>query len=258
MMPDTISTETKITEAECATRIDLAAAFRLVDLYGWSDMLATHLSARIPGPNEHFLINPVGMMFEEMTASCLVKVDIDGNILSESEFGINPAGYTIHSAVHMGRKDAGCVMHTHTAAGLGVATQKSGLLPLTQMALAVIAQTGYHDYEGPAFDLGERDRLIKDLAGNNVLILRNHGLLTVGETVAEAFVWLFRAERACRFQLSFQQAGVSPQEIPKEVQDVSIERSKKAISASGHRPIGEFEWPALIRKLNRENPGYAD
>ena len=257
-MPDTISTETAITESEYATRIDLAAAFRLVDLYGWSDMLATHLSARIPGPNEHFLINPVGVMFEEMTASCLVKVDIDGNILSESEFGINPAGYTIHSAVHMGRKDAGCVMHTHTAAGLGVATQKSGLLPLTQMALAVIAQTGYHDYEGPAFDLGERNRLIKDLASNNVLILRNHGLLTVGKTVAEAFVWLFRAERACRFQLSFQQAGVSPQEIPKEVQDVSIERSKKAISASGHRPIGEFEWPALIRKLNRENPGYAD
>jgi len=221
-------------------------------------MLATHLSARIPGPDEHFLINPVGMMFEEMTASCLVKVDIDGNILSESEFGINPAGYTIHSAVHMGRKDAGCVMHTHTAAGLGVATQKSGLLPLTQMALAVIAQTGYHDYEGPAFDLRERDRLINDLASNNVLILRNHGLLTVGKTVAEAFVWLFRAERACRFQLSFQQAGAPAQEIPKEVQDISIERSKKAISASGHRPIGQFEWPALLRKLNRENPGYAE
>jgi ribulose-5-phosphate 4-epimerase/fuculose-1-phosphate aldolase len=256
-MPDTISKENSMTEAEHTTRVDLAAAFRLVDLYGWSDMLATHLSARIPGPDEHFLINPVGMMFEEMTASCLVKVDIDGNILSESEFGINPAGYTIHSAVHMGRKDAGCVMHTHTAAGLGVATQKSGLLPLTQMALAVIAQTGYHDYEGPAFDLRERDRLINDLASNNVLILRNHGLLTVGKTVAEAFVWLFRAERACRFQLSFQQAGVPAQEIPKEVQDISIERSKKAISASGHRPIGQFEWPALLRKLNRENPGYA-
>ena len=257
-MPDTISKENNMTEAEHTTRVDLAAAFRLVDLYGWSDMLATHLSARIPGPDEHFLINPVGMMFEEMTASCLVKVDIDGNILSESEFGINPAGYTIHSAVHMGRKDAGCVMHTHTAAGLGVATQKSGLLPLTQMALAVIAQTGYHDYEGPAFDLRERDRLINDLASNNVLILRNHGLLTVGKTVAEAFVWLFRAERACRFQLSFQQAGAPAQEIPTEVQDISIERSKKAISASGHRPIGQFEWPALLRKLNRENPGYAE
>ena len=257
-MPDTISQKNNMTGAEHTTRVDLAAAFRLVDLYGWSDMLATHLSARIPGPDEHFLINPVGMMFEEMTASCLVKVDIDGNILNESEIGINPAGYTIHSAVHMGRKDAGCVMHTHTAAGLGVATQKSGLLPLTQMALAVIAQTGYHDYEGPAFDLRERDRLINDLASNNVLILRNHGLLTVGKTVAEAFVWLFRAERACRFQLSFQQAGVPAQAIPKEVQDISIERSKKAISASGHRPIGQFEWPALIRKLNRENPGYAE
>ena len=257
-MPDIISKENNMTESEHTTRVDLAAAFRLVDLYGWSDMLATHLSARIPGPDEHFLINPVGMMFEEMTASCLVKVDIDGNILSESEFGINPAGYTIHSAVHMGRKDAGCVMHKHTAAGLGVATQKSGLLPLTQMALAVIAQTGYHDYEGPAFDLRERDRLINDLASNNVLILRNHGLLTVGKTVAEAFVWLFRAERACRFQLSFQQAGAPAQEIPKEVQDISIERSKKAISASGHRPIGQFEWPALLRKLNRENPGYAE
>ena len=255
-MPDTISTAIEVTESERKTRIDLAAAFRLVDLYGWSDMLATHLSARIPGPNEHFLINPVGTLFEEMTASCLVKVDIDGNILSESEFGINPAGYTIHSAVHMGRKDAGCVMHTHTAAGLGVATQKSGLLPLTQMALAVIAQTRYHSYEGPAFDLGERDRLIEDLSSNNVLILRNHGLLTVGKTVAEAFVWMFRAERACRFQLSFQQAGAPAQEISKAVQDISIERSKKAISASGHRPIGQFEWPALLRKLNRENPGY--
>lgn len=255
-MPDTVTQVLAITDAEWKARVDLAAAFRLVDLYGWSDMLATHLSARIPGTNEHFLINPVGIMFDEMTASCLVKVDIEGNILSDSEFGINPAGYTIHSAVHMGRMNAGCVMHTHTAAGLGVATQKTGLLPLTQMALAVIAQTAYHNYEGPAFDLDERDRLIEDLEDKNVLILRNHGLLTVGKTVAEAFVWLFRAERACRFQLSFQQAGVEATEIPKDIQDVSIERTRKAISASGHRPIGQFEWPALLRKLNRENPGY--
>jgi ribulose-5-phosphate 4-epimerase/fuculose-1-phosphate aldolase len=255
-MPDTVTQALAITDAEWKARVDLAAAFRLVDLYGWSDMLATHLSTRIPGTNEHFLINPVGIMFDEMTASCLVKVDIEGNILSDSEFGINPAGYTIHSAVHMGRMDAGCVMHTHTAAGLGVATQKTGLLPLTQMALAVIAQTAYHNYEGPAFDLDERDRLIEDLEDKNVLILRNHGLLTVGKTVAEAFVWLFRAERACRFQLSFQQAGAEATEIPKEIQDVSIERTRKAISASGHRPIGQFEWPALLRKLNRENPGY--
>ena len=255
-MSETVVPIRDISKTEWQTRVDLAACFRLVDMYGWSDMLATHLSARIPGTDDHFLINPVGMMFDEMTASSLVKVDIDGNVLSDSEFGINPAGYTIHSAVHMGREDAGCVMHTHTAAGLGVATQQGGLLPLTQMALAVIAQTSYHDYEGPAIDLGERDRLIADLGENNVLVLRNHGLLTVGRTVSEAFVWMFRAERACRFQLSFQQAGAAAIEIPKAVQDISIERSKMAISASGHRPIGQFEWPALTRKLDRTNPGY--
>ena len=241
---------------EWKTRVDLAAAFRLVDLYGWSDMLATHLSARIPGPSDHFLINPMGVLFEEMTASDLIKLDIDGNILSETSRSINPAGYTIHSAIHIGRENAGCVMHTHTSAGLGVATQKDGLLPLTQMALAVIANTGYHDYEGPAFDLEERERLISDLQNLNILILRNHGLLTVGKTVAEAFMWMYRAERACRFQLSFQKAGAEAQQISKSVQEVSIERARKAISSTGHRPIGDFEWPALIRKLHRQNPGF--
>ena len=241
---------------EWETRVDLAAAFRLVDLYGWSDMLATHLSARIPGPSDHFLINPMGVLFEEMTASDLIKLDIDGNILSDTSRSVNPAGYTIHSAIHIGRKDAGCVMHTHTSAGLGVATQKDGLLPLTQMALAVIANTGYHDYEGPAFDLEERERLISDLQNLNILVLRNHGLLTVGKTVAEAFMWMYRAERACRFQLSFQKAGAEAQQISKSVQEVSIERARKAISSTGHRPIGDFEWPALIRKLHRQNPGF--
>ena len=147
-------------------------------------------------------------------------------------------------------------MHTHTSAGLGVATQKDGLLPLTQMALAVIANTGYHDYEGPAFDLEERERLISDLQNLNILILRNHGLLTVGKTIAEAFMWMYRAERACRFQLSFQKAGAEAQQISKSVQEVSIERARKAISSTGHRPIGDFEWPALIRKLHRQNPGF--
>ncbi|MBH68644.1 MAG: class II aldolase [Rhodospirillaceae bacterium] len=245
-----------MSDQEWQIRLDLAAAFRLVELYGWSDMLATHLSARIPGSDDEFLINPVGILFEEMTASTLVKVDIEGNILSDTDLSINPAGYTIHSAIHLGRPDAGCVIHTHTAAGLGVATQKTGLLPLTQMALAVIAQTSYHNYEGPAFDLDERDRLIKDLADKNVLILNNHGLLTVGTSVAEAFIWMYRAERACRFQLSFQQAGVEAREIPEDIQKISKERSKKAISPSGHRPIGQFEWPALLRKLTRENPGF--
>ncbi len=237
-------------------RVDLAAAFRLIDYYCMSDLLATHLSARVPDSDDHFLINPFGMMFDEMTASALVKVDQDGNKLSESAYQINPAGFVIHGAVHMADPNIACVIHTHTAAGVGVATQKNGLLPLTQQALAVIAHTGYHDYEGIAFDPKERESLIRDLGDNNVLILRNHGLLTAGRTVAEAFMWMYRAERACRFQLAYQQSGAEPQPITDEVQQVSIERNRKANSAEGYRPIGVNEWPALLRKLDRENPGY--
>lgn len=246
----------QMSEAEWQTRVDLAAAYRLVALYGWSDLLGTHLSARVPGSDDHFLINAYGLMFDEITASSLVKVDRDGNELSDSEFGINPAGFVIHSAVHMAKPEIGCVMHTHTQAGLGVATQRDGLLPLTQQALSIIAHTGYHDYQGIAFDLAERDSLIADLGDNNVLVLRNHGLLTVGRTVGEAFVWMYRAERACKFQLAFQQAGVPAQKIPQAIQDVTIERNRGAIGATGYRPIGVREWPALRRQLDRENPGY--
>ena len=246
-----------MSEPEWKARVDLAAAFRLVDLYGWSDLLGTHLSARVPDAPDQFLINPFGMLFEEITASCLVKVDEDGTEHTPSEFGINPAGFTIHSAVHMARPEAGCVIHTHTRAGSGVATQEDGLLPLTQHALAILARTGYHDYEGIAFDHGERERLARDLGSNNVLILRNHGLLTVGRTVGEAFMWMYRAERACRHQLAFQQAGAAPREISQEIQRITIERNEHAISNAGYRPIGEREWPALLRKLDRDNPGYA-
>ena len=247
-----------ISRTEWEARVDLAAAFRLVDLYGWSDLLGTHLSARVPDAPDQFLINPFGMLFEEITASCLVKVDEDGNELGPSAFGINPAGFTIHSAVHKARPEAGCVIHTHTQAGVGVATQDDGLLPLGQHALAVLAHTGYHDYEGIAFDLGERERLAANLAGHNVLILRNHGLLTVGKTVGEAFMWMYRAERACRFQLAFQQAGAAPRAISDDVRRVTVERNAHAISKAGYRPIGEREWPALVRKLDRDNPGYSE
>ncbi len=247
----------QVSDAEWSARVDLAAAYRLVDLYGWSDLLGTHLSARVPDAGDQFLINPYGMLFEEITASCLVKVDERGNELTESAYGINPAGFTVHSAVHMARPEVGCVIHTHTAAGVGVATQEEGLLPLTQHALAVIAQTGYHAYEGIAFDHGERERLAADLASNKVLFLRNHGLLTVGRTVGEAFMWMYRAERACRFQLAFQQAGAAPRGIPDDVQRITIARNARAISKDGYRPIGEREWPALRRRLDRENPGYA-
>lgn len=245
-----------MSDAEWRMRVDLAACFRLVDYYGWSDLLATHLSARLANTDNHFLINPFGTMFDEITASSLVKVDEDGTELSDSDYGINPAGFVIHSAVHMARPEVACVIHTHTQAGVGVATEEGGLLPLTQQALAVSAHTGYHDYEGLAFDLSERERLARDLGDNKVLILRNHGLLTVGNTVAEAFMWMYRAERACRFQLAFQQAGVKPVEISAEMQKITIDRNRKANSKEGYRPIGEKEWPALLRKLDRENPGY--
>ncbi len=242
---------------EWRVRVDLAACYRLVDYYGWSDLLATHLSARAPGPEDHFLINPFGMMFDEITASSLIKVDKDGNQLTESEYGVNPAGFVIHGAVHEALPEMACVLHTHTAAGLGVATQRDGVLPLTQQALSVIAHTGYHDYRGIAFDMNERESLIRDLGDNRILVLRNHGLMTVGKTIAEAFMWLYRVERACKFQLAFQQSGAPAQAIPDDVQRTTIARNRHAISSGGYRPIGVREWPALLRKLDRENPGYA-
>ncbi len=248
--PATLSAE------EQSMRVNLAAAFRLVDLYGWSDLLATHLSARVPGTHDQFLINPFGVMFDEMTASALVKVDMDGNIRSDTNYPINPAGFTVHSAVHMMRDDVDCVIHTHTAAGLGVATQKHGLLPLTQQALAVMAHSGYHDYQGIAFDLAERQSMGRDLADNNVLFLRNHGLVSVGKTVGEAFMWMYRAERACKFQLAFQQSGAEATAIPPALIESTFERNRRANSPQGYRPIGVNEWPALVRKLDRENPGY--
>jgi len=243
---------------EWQMRVDLAAAFRLVDHFGWSDLLATHLSARVPGPEDHFLINPFGLMFDEITASNLVKVDQEGNILSKTKYSINPAGFVIHGAIHIARPNVACVIHTHTRAGVSVATQKGGLLPLTQHAMAVIAQTGYHDYQGIATDFAERVSLVNDLGDNKVLILRNHGLLTVGSTVGEAFMWMYRAERACYMQLSVQQAGVEINPISEEVQRTTIERNRFNNSEKGYRPIGKVEWPALRRKLDRIDPSYKD
>lgn len=248
----------QVSPAEWAMRVDLAACYRLVDMFGWSDLLGTHISARVPGEEDALLINPYGLLFEEITASSLVKADAHGNILSPTEYHINPAGSVIHGAVHMARPEVACAIHTHTQAGTSVATQKNGLLPLTQHALAVIAHTGYHGYEGIATDLGERERLVRDLGDNNVLVLRNHGLLTVGRTVAEAFVWMYRVERACRMQLAFQSSGAEATEIPAEIQAVTIARNRLANSPEGHRPIGVLEWPALLRKLDRVDGSYRE
>ena len=243
---------------EWAVRVDLAAAYRLVDMLGWSDGTGTHISARVPGPEDHFLLNPYGMLFDEITASSLIKVDLDGNALTESEYPVNPAGFTIHSAVHMSNPETICVLHTHTTAGTSVATQKNGLLPINQHALQILFTTAYHDYEGPATDHDERARIVNDLGDNKVLVLRNHGLLTVGRTVGEAFVWMYRAERACKMQLAFQQCGAELHPISEEIQKVSMERSAKFSSDQGHRPTGKLEWPAWLRKLDRVDTSYRD
>lgn len=241
---------------EWKVRCDLAAAYRLVDYFGWSDLIGTHLTARVPGNEDHFLINPYGHLFDEISASSLVKVDMDGNILSETEYHINPAGFTIHSAVHKARPEVASVMHTHTPAGVSVASQASGLLPLTQHAMAVYDHIAYHGYEGISMNLEERERIALDFADKNILFLRNHGLLTAGRTVAETFVWLYRAERACRMQLALQQANTELVKIPDTVQAATVERNRKNNSPEGYRPIGKNEWPALLRKLDRVNPGY--
>lgn len=245
-----------VSDAEWQVRVDLAAAYRLVDHYGWSDLIGTHISARVPDQKDTFLINPYGLLFDEITASSLVKVDEDGALLSETEYDVNPAGFVIHSAVHMAKPELACALHTHTPAGVAVASQRDGLLPLTQHALAIYAHTAYHGYEGIATDLEERARLVRDLGDNNVLFLRNHGLLTVGRTIAETFVWMYRAERACRMQVAIQQAGAEAITIPEDVQAMTIARNRRANSPQGHRPIGKLEWPALLRKLDRIDPSY--
>ena len=191
MTPSTLeipSLEGKVSPEEWAVRVDLAAAYRLVSLYGWEDLVFTHISARVPGTEDQFLINPYGVFFDEITASSLVKIDLNGDKVQDSPFPVNAAGFIIHSAVHSARHDAKCVLHTHTVNGVAVAAQRDGLLPLSQHSLFVITSVGYHDFEGPALDADEKPRLVADLGTNSSLILRNHGLITVGESVAEAFV----------------------------------------------------------------------
>jgi ribulose-5-phosphate 4-epimerase/fuculose-1-phosphate aldolase len=241
--------------AEWEARCELAAAFRLAASLGWTDMLGTHFSLRVPDTDDQFLINPYGLLFEEITASSLIKVDTEGNKLSESPYEVNRAGFVIHSAVHMGAPEAHCVMHCHTAAGVGVASQKHGLLPITQMALTAWSEIRYHDYEGVADNEDERARIVEDLGDGSMLILRNHGTLTVGATVAEAFARMYRIERACRFQLAALTGGAEPNPIPREVIDYTAQQGRE-LSRSGRSAGGKLMWAALKRKLDREDPGY--
>jgi ribulose-5-phosphate 4-epimerase/fuculose-1-phosphate aldolase len=246
-----------MSDGEWQARVDLAAAYRLTALMGWTDMLGTHISVRVPGTEDEFLINPYGMLFEEITASSLLKIDVDGNKLSESPYNANKAGFTIHSAIHMGAPEAHAVMHLHTAYGVGVSTQKDGLLPATQMALTAMSLVRYHDYEGVAFDLTERERLVKSLGDGGMLILRNHGTLTVGATVAEMFARMYRLERACKFQITAQAGGGELNRIPQEVVDHAIQQGREIYTKGGQAAGGELLWSALKRKLEREDPEYA-
>ena len=241
----------RVSAEEWQARVECAALYRLVALHGWDDMIFTHISMRVPGPDHHFLINPYGFQFEEMTASALVKVDLEGKIVAPTSYFINPAGFTIHSAIHAARDDAKAVIHLHTDAGVGVAAQKHGLLPLTQDALIVIPKLAYHGYEGIALNLDERERLVKDLGDKQLMLLRNHGTLAVGSTAADAFVAMFFLERACAQQVNALSAGIdnvvmAPQPAQDEVRSQS----------SGVGMVAGLAWPGLLRKLDRHLPGY--
>jgi ribulose-5-phosphate 4-epimerase/fuculose-1-phosphate aldolase len=239
--------------AEQAIRRDLAAAYRLVALHGWDDLIFTHISARVPGPEHHFLINPYGCMFEEITASGLVKIGMDGFPVNGGDALVNPAGFTIHSAVHEARQDAGCVMHLHTPDGTAVATSRQGLQPLNQTAQLVIADLAYHDYEGVALDHDERPRLQQDLGAHNLMLLRNHGTLTVGRSVAEAFLRMYFLERACTMQVRTRILGHD--DYPTE--PAVIERNAALSQGAGMQSVANhLLWPALLRKLDRIDPGY--
>jgi ribulose-5-phosphate 4-epimerase/fuculose-1-phosphate aldolase len=243
-----------MTDAEWSQRINLAAAYRLVALFGWDDLVDTHISARVPGPEHHFLINPYGLLFEEITASSLVKVDLAGNQLTESAYRINPAGFTIHSAIHEAREDAGCVIHLHTLDGVAVSSCAEGLQPLNQIAQYVTHDLAYHDYEGIALDHDERPRLQRDLGSKNLMLLRNHGTLTVGRSVASAFERMYHLERACSIQVRTRMLG--PTAYP--VRDEVIQKNTRLHDNAERAELRSTQlvWPPLLRKLDRKDPSY--
>ena len=245
------SLKNAVSADEWQLRCDLAACYRLVAAYGWSDLVFTHISARIPGHEHHFLINPYGLMFDEITASSLVKVDQDCNKLSESPFPVNPAGFVIHSAIHAVRDDAGCVLHTHSRAGVGVSAQTCGVLPISQQSTFVLASLAYHGYEGVALRDDEKSRLQADLGTANFLMLRNHGLLTVGRTIPDAFLAMYLFESTCRIQVDAQAGGEVNRVNPAILQGVA-EVMRTATLGLG----ADLAWPALLRKAERMDPGY--
>lgn len=249
-----ISVKDRVSPEEWKARVDLAAMYRLTALHGWDDMIFTHISHRVPGPEHHFLINPYGTFFEEMTASALVKVDLDGNIVDETDSFINPAGFTIHSAVHAAKDNAHCVMHVHTDDGVAVSAQAHGLLPISQTGMIAMSDVAYHDYEGIALDHDERERIVADMGDKSLLILRNHGTLTCGSTAAETFMRMFFLERACSMQIRALSTGRENLiECGEDIQEVVRGQSNPEGMAMLANALA---WPGLLRKLDREMPGY--
>src|SRR5258706_12074941 len=243
----------RVSREEWATRVDLAACYRLVHHYGMDDLVYNHISARVPGEEGHFLINAYGMTYDEITASSLVKIDFEGKVVQDSGtgYGVNHAGFVIHSAVHRGRPDVACVIHTHTPAGMAVSAMECGLLPLTQNAM-YFGGIGYHDYEGPAVDLGEQKRLVSDLGTHEAMILRNHGLLSVGRTIPEAFVTMYWLDRACQAQ-ALAMASNTTLQLPRE-EKIAI--TNERYKPGQRRRIGELEWNGLLRLVERRYPGF--
>jgi ribulose-5-phosphate 4-epimerase/fuculose-1-phosphate aldolase len=244
-----------VSSEEWAARVDLAACYRLVAHYGWEDLVFTHITARVPGAGDQFLINPYGMFFDEITASSLVKIDLQGNKVADSPFPVNPAGFVIHSAIHAARHDARCVLHTHTLNGVAVSAQREGLLPISQHSIFVLASLGYHDFEGPALRDDEKPRLVADLGDKSSLILRNHGLLTVGESVADAFVAMYYLEASCAIQVRAQSGGGELIPVAKEIVDAAYTQMATSTPQDGR---GGLIWPGLLRRLDRLDPSYRD
>jgi ribulose-5-phosphate 4-epimerase/fuculose-1-phosphate aldolase len=243
----------EVSPEEWQTRVDLAACYRLVDRYGMTDMIYNHITARVPGPQHHLLINLYGLTYREITASSLVKIDLDGEILwkPDTDYGINKSGYVIHGCIHRARKEVGCVLHTHTPAGMAVSAMKCGLLPLTQTSIRFVGHIGYHDYEGPATDLDERERLVRDLGPHDAMILRSHGLLTCGPTIQQAFNTMYQLEMSCRAQVD---AMAARTELAMPSAQI-LEKTAHLYQPGTRRPYGILEWPAMLRLLAAEGSG---
>jgi ribulose-5-phosphate 4-epimerase/fuculose-1-phosphate aldolase len=244
----------QVSREEWDQRVALAAAYRLVAHFHWDDLIFTHLSARVPGPEHHFLINPYGMLFEEITASSLVKVDLTGKKVMESPHEINPAGFTIHSAIHAAREDAKCVLHVHSLNGIAVSAQKGGVLPISQQSIFVLSSLGYHDYEGVALRDDEKPRLVRDLGDKTFFMLRNHGLITVSESIPDAFVFLYIFESACTIQVRAQAGGGELVPIHPKIIEGAQAAAKQVTRGAG----GSLAWPGLLRMLDRKDPSYRE